>query len=74
MSQLIAWMLNPVPASELAKSKAMCARPVAAPPPPPLPRLGVNVSLSLQGGWPVAQLCVTSSLCMLRWLFVATFL
>lgn len=50
IAQLLAWMRNPVPASELRSSSgAMCARPPPPPAPPPLPRSGVNVTLTLAG-------------------------
>jgi hypothetical protein len=49
MAQLLAWMKNPVPASQLRKSKAMCAPPQAAQPTPQLPLNGANVTLTFKG-------------------------
>lgn len=50
ISQLLAWMRNPVPASELRRSGgAMCARAPPPAPTPALPRSGVNVTLLLAG-------------------------
>ena len=48
--QLLDWMRNPVPASQLKLSMAMCGR--APPPPPPsapLPSSGINITLVLEG-------------------------
>ncbi|KAL4431388.1 hypothetical protein ABPG75_006644 [Micractinium tetrahymenae] len=50
MFQLLAWMRNPIPASELRKSGgALCARAPPPAPAPALPRTGANVTLSLAG-------------------------
>lgn len=48
VSQLIEWMLNPVPASQLRASKRMC-QPRAAAAAPELPQDGANVTLSFAG-------------------------
>ncbi|KAI7845753.1 hypothetical protein COHA_000668 [Chlorella ohadii] len=52
--QLINWMRNPVPASQLRLSQAMCGRapspPPPAPPAAPLPSSGLNITLIFQGG------------------------
>lgn len=48
--QMLDWMRNPVPASQLKFSMAMCGR--APPPPPPsapLPSSGINITLILEG-------------------------
>lgn len=47
MSQLIEWMSDPKPVSEMGKE--MCARPKAPAPTPALPSSGANVTLSLLG-------------------------
>lgn len=50
MSQLLAWMRDPVSASELRRSGgAMCARPAPPAMAPAAPRSGANVTLSLAG-------------------------
>jgi hypothetical protein len=49
MAQLIAWMKDPVPASELRRSQALCARPEPPPPLPKMPEDGANLTLALRG-------------------------
>lgn len=47
MSQLIEWVKNPVSASELRQSGALCQSPPTPPPTPALPASGANVTLLL---------------------------
>lgn len=49
MTQLIDWMKNPVPASQLRRSQALCARPQRPLPPPKMPADGANLTLTLKG-------------------------
>ena len=49
VSQLLDWMRNPVPASQLRLSKDMCQPPAAAAA-PELPQDGANVTLTFAGG------------------------
>ena len=48
ISQLLEWMRNPVPASQLRLTKGMC-EPRDAAPAPQLPQDGANVTLSFAG-------------------------
>ncbi|EFN52371.1 hypothetical protein CHLNCDRAFT_138801 [Chlorella variabilis] len=49
MSQLIEWMRNPIPASELRRSGAMCGMNPSPPPPRPMPRAGIKITITFKG-------------------------